>query len=264
MHTKESLIADILALGIMPADIITAHTSLKAIGKIDDREATGAEVLISALQSCIPEGLLVIPSHTYVNIRKDPVFDIRRTMPCIGTLPRVAVEMANRAYELQDKTCIRSFHPSHSVVAFGKNAWDFVKDDRLAQLPMADSGCYDKLYQLGAKILLIGVGLERNTFIHRIDETFCDTYLAEGSIIPLDKYPITGIDYDGSVHPQLARNCNQPAPSRYYPQYQPLLEKAGALRRGKIGDADVLVCDAKKTFDAISKAIQDGFRLVVN
>ena len=263
MHTKESLIADILSLGIKPTDVITAHTSLKAIGRIDDREATGAEVLISALRSCVPEGLLVIPSHTYANILEAPVFDIRRTMPCIGAVPNVAVQLANRAWEREDRTCVRSFHPSHSVVAFGRNARDFVKDDRYAQMPMADNGCYDKLHRLGAKILLIGVGLERNTFIHRIDETFRDTYLAEGSIVPLDKYPVTGIDYDGSVHPRLARNCNQPAPSRCYPQYQQLLEKAGALHFGKIGNADVILCDAKKTFDTVSQAIRSGFRLTV-
>ena len=263
MYTKQSLIADIKSLGIQPADVLTVHTSLKSIGRIDDREATGAEVLISALKSCVPDGLLVIPSHTYANILETPVFDIQRTMPCIGAVPCVAVQMANRAWEHRDNTCIRSFHPSHSVVAFGKDAYDFVKDERSSQMPMADNGCYDKLYHMGGKILLIGVGLERNTFIHRIDETFCDTYLAEGSIAPLDKYPITNIDYDGSVHPRLARNCNQPAPSRYYPQYQSLLEKAGALHYGKIGNASAIVCDARKTFDAISQAIRNGFRLRV-
>ena len=263
MYTTQSLIADIKSLGIQPSDVLTVHTSLKSIGRIDDREATGAEVLISALKSCVPDGLLVIPSHTYANILEDPVFDIQRTMPCIGAVPCAAVALANAAWKRQDKTCIRSFHPSHSVVAFGKDAWNFVKDDRYAQIPMADNGCYDKLHRLGAKILLIGVGLERNTFIHRIDEIFGETYLAAGEIRPLEKYPITGIDYDGTVYPRLARNCNQPAPSRCYPQYQSLLEKAGALHYGKIGNADVMVCDAKKTFDAISQAIQKGFRLCV-
>ena len=261
MHTEQSLIADLQALGILPGDVITAHMSLKSVGTIDTSEKTGAEVVISALKRCVPQGLLAIPSHTYTNLVQEPVFNIRTSEPCIGAVPRVAARMASEAWDQKDRSCIRSSHPSHSVVAFGKEAYAFVKDDRLAETAFPPFGCYGKLLQMSGKILLIGVGLERNSFIHLVDEAFYDDYIAAGRLTPVDKFSVTVIDYDGTARACQMRTTHQPAPSRCYPQYQPLLEQAGALRYGKFGDADVIVCDARKAYDAIFQAVRDGFIL---
>lgn len=252
MYTKKELTKQIKKLGIKPNDIITIHVSLKAVGEIEKCGKTTAEVFIEAVKDTVPDGLLVIPSHTYSNIREVPVFNIRETMPCIGAVPTVAVKMANEAYDKEDKSCVRSFHVSHSVVAFGKGAYEFTRDDSWAKTPMPCFGSYAKLRQYNAKILLVGVGFSSNTFIHMIDE-----YIAPESLSC--EYPITGIDYDGKKHQRYARNCSEPA--HLYPQYQPFLERAKALSYGKIGDADVIVCDAKKTFDTIIKIRQDGFKL---
>ena len=141
MFSEKDIICDIRALGIEDGDLLTVHTSLKAIGEIDGQGKSGAEVVIDALRACVSKGILMIPAHTYQNIRDVPVFDIRRTMPCIGTLPCVAVEMANRAVDMGDKTCVRSMQVSHSVVAFGENAYEFVECDRYVRTrtPMADA-----------------------------------------------------------------------------------------------------------------------------
>ncbi len=254
MYTEQQLTEQIKKLGIKKNDFITVHMSLKSIGDIDTSEKSSAEVFISALKNCVPDGLLVIPSHTYSNIREVPVFNIRETMPCIGAVPTVAVQMANRAYDSGDKTCIRSFHLSHSVVAFGEKAYEFTDDDKNAESPMPEFGCYNKLARYGAKILLVGVGLGNNTIIHAVDEV----------IAPLtDPYPITAIDYDGRKYQRIARNCPGPWPAKCYTQYEPYLEEAGAITRGKIGDADVMVCDAKITVETILNLRKNGFQLTL-
>ena len=82
MYTKEDLKAGILKFGIKKDDLLTFHTSMKAVGKIDAVNSTGADLLIDALSECVPDGLLMIPTHTFRNIREDgPVFDIRRHAP---------------------------------------------------------------------------------------------------------------------------------------------------------------------------------------
>lgn len=55
-------------------------------------------MLIDALRASVFDRILMIPAHTFVNIREKPVFNIRSTKPCIGALPQAAVELANRAY----------------------------------------------------------------------------------------------------------------------------------------------------------------------
>lgn len=248
MHTKESLTRQLQALGIVPTDLLTVHTSLKAVGSIASGKQTGADVLLDALRDCVPDGLLLIPSHTWKNIRETPVFDVRHSVPCIGTMPRVAVERANAAHLAGDSTVIRSLHPAHSVVAFGKNAEAYTYDDRFATTPMPANGSYRKLEQQGGKILLIGVGLTSNTFIHAVDE-FMEP---DGVSAP---YPVTVIDYDGTAYHRQACNCK--GPSAAYEQYRPYLEQAGALRYGKIGDADATLCDAEKTFACICDCFWD-------
>ena len=245
MYTQAYLTEQIRALGVNETDLLTAHTSLKSVGQVCvERGETAAETLISALCDSVKNGLLFIPAHTFSNIRQTPIFDVKNTMPCIGGVPCAAVEMANRAYERGDKTCVRSMHVSHSVVAFGKTAQEYVADDIRAESPVPMFGCYGKLLTLGGKILFIGTNLSNNTFIHAIDE-----YVQpEGMSAP---YEITAVDYEGNKTVRIARNCQ--GPSAKYVGYQPYLEEAGALTFGKIGDANAMLCDAKKCFEVVLK-----------
>lgn len=243
MYEVKKLLEEIKGLGVKENDLLTAHTSLKSVGEIDSTGyRSAAEALIAALKESVKNGLLFLPAHTFSNIREVPVFDIRNTMPCIGGVPCAAVEMANRAYDSGDETCVRSLHVSHSVVAFGKKAKEYVADDVRAESPVPMFGSYGKLLAQGGKILFIGTKLSNNTFIHAIDE-----YLQpEGMSAP---YEITAIDYEGNRTKRIARNCQ--GPSAKYVGYQPYLEEAGALTYGKIGDAECILCDAKKCFEVV-------------
>ncbi len=245
MYTQEGLIKDIKALGVKEDDLLTAHTSLKSIGEIDKGQfPSAAETLVLALKESVKNGLLLIPAHTFSTIRQVPVFDVRNTMPCIGGVPCAAVEMANRAYERGDRTCVRSMHVSHSVVAFGEKAVEYVADDRKAESPVPMFGSYGKLFTQGGKILFIGTKLSNNTFMHMVDE-----YVQpEGMSAP---YEITAVDYEGNRTKRIARNCQ--GPSAKYVGYQPYLDEAGAIVYGKIGDADCMLLDAKKCFEVTVK-----------
>jgi len=242
MYSENDLIRDIRALGIEDGDLLTVHTSLKAIGEIDGNGKSGAETLIDALRACVQKGILMIPAHTYQNIREVPVFDIRRTMPCIGTLPCVAVEMANRAQDKGDRTCVRSMQVSHSVVAFGDGAYEFVECDRHVNTRTPMAGCYGKLYYEGGKILLLGVDLSRNTYIHAIDEHIDATVYGATAV--------TVTDYDGKSWVQEELLTKGPAAATFV-RYKEPLDAVGAIRYGKIGNADSMLIDARKCFDIV-------------
>ena len=245
MYTKESLMNELIAMGIRSDDLLTVHTSLRAVGEIDPAGRTGAHVMIDALRDCVSDGLLVIPSHTFRNIREDgQVFNIRKTMPCIGTLPCVAVELANQAVDSGDFTCIRSMHVSHSVVAFGKSAREFTEADRYTKTRTPITGSYGKLYHMGGKILLLGVDLSRNTFIHMVDECIDDTVY--GSVV------IEVTDYDGTVGQREELITRGPAAASFV-RYQQPLEAAGAIVHGKIGDASSMLVDARKCFETVMR-----------
>lgn len=233
--TQKELTAQLAVLGIRKTDVLTVHTSLKSIGPIEAATPDTAGVLIAALRDAVADGLLLIPSHTYANVREVPVFDARRTMPCIGAVPCRAVELANEAYDRGDRTIVRSLHPDHSLVAFGRDAAAFTAGDASAASPMPPCGCYRKLPAAKAKILFIGVGLERNTFVHAVDEELHPEELGGAN-------PVTVIDCAGTVTPRVSRNCH--GPSRKYAGYEPFLREAGALTYGTLGEAKAILCDA--------------------
>lgn len=242
MFTENDLIRDIKSLGVKESDLLTVHTSLKAIGEIDSGDRSGAEVVLDALRACVKDGILMIPAHTYQNIREIPVFDIRKTMPCIGTLPRVAVEAANRAVDSGDRSCVRSLQVSHSVVAFGKRAYEFVECDRSVNTRTPMAGCYGKLYYEGGKILLLGVDLSRNTYIHAIDEHIDATVYGATAV--------TVTDYDGNSWVQEELLTKGPAAATFV-RYKDALDAAGATVYGRVGDAECMLIDARKCFDVV-------------
>lgn len=252
MYTEDQLLEQIRALGVQSADTLIVHTSLKAIGPIDTAVKSGAEVLIGALKRAVADGLLLIPAFTFANIRQTPVFDIQNTQPCVGAVPCVAVMLANRAYQNGDRTCVRSFHVSHSVVAFGADAYEYTDEDRHSKSPTPFVGSIGKLYERDAKILLVGVDMTKTTFIHAVDE-----YLEpQGMSAP---YPITAIDYDGTQTMRQARNCQ--GPSRKYSIYEPYLKEMGGISYGRLGDAETRLLSARKCFDTVAAYRESVFKL---
>ena len=63
---------------------------------------------------------------------------------------------------------IRSDHPARSVAAWGKEAEYLVSNHDLSNI-FGDDSPIGKLYQLDAKVLLIGVGYDKNTSLHLAD-----------------------------------------------------------------------------------------------
>src|SRR6185437_9816625 len=102
--------------------------------------------------------LLVLPTHTWSYIKADnPRFYVDQSPSCIGILPEL---FRNRP------GVVRSWHPTHSVAALGQDAVEFTKDDHLFDTPCARGSAWWKLLDRRATILLVGVDLKRNTFIH--------------------------------------------------------------------------------------------------
>lgn len=248
MYSKSDLIRHIKALGIQSTDTIMVHTSLKSIGVIDSEGKTSAEIYIEALKECVSDGLLLIPTHTWATIREDGhEFNVRTSLPCIGAVPTVAVHLAAQAHDTGRTDCIRSLHPTHSVVAFGKRAAEYVSGDTSAQTPAPRSGCFGKLYEEDAKILLVGVNQGRNTFFHAVDEYLdIPNRLCDAPIHP------TVRDYEGNVIPRtLFRHSS--SMSDFFMNYEAYLEHKEAVAFGRIGDALVRVCDARKCTHAIAE-----------
>jgi aminoglycoside 3-N-acetyltransferase len=150
------------------------------------------------------------------------------------------VELANQAYDVGQTHCVRSRHPSHSIVAFGNRARDYIRWDEDRFTPCPWDGCTGRLYAEGGKILLVGVDHSVNSFFHAVDE-----FLALPNRMRPNARCFTTRDSDGSCTQGMYYVHTGPF-SEYYENYAPYLLHTGAVTEGKLGDARVRLCDAVK------------------
>ena len=251
MLTKQDIFAFLEKMGIRHTDTVTIHAALRKVVEIEN----GADVLIDGLKEYLSEGLLLVPTHTWANVNpKNPVFDVRQTVPCIGTLAKVA------AFR---KDGIRSLHPTHSMAAFGKNARDYIAGEEKSHTPAPVGGALSRLYDAQGKVLLLGIGHERNTYLHAVDEMIdVKNRIAEKG------FDATVIDWDGreipcpDYHPHEVHGlpADVSGCSEYYPNYKKAFEDAGAVHYGMLGNALCYVCDVKKMTDRMIKIWKNADR----
>lgn len=239
MFHKEELQEQIKTMGITPSDTVLMHTSMRAVGEVEN----GAHGVIDAFRDYLSDGLFLVPTHTWANVnREQPVYDVRSTVPCIGALPRAAAFRTDG---------IRSLHPTHSIWAIGKGAAEYVKKEENAPTPGTPGYAWDRLAEVNAKILLVGVGHDKNTFIHAVEEV---------ADIPdrlqRDPYEVTIYDWYGNVHRHLyaGHYCSKSTDvSRQFVNFEKPLVALGAQKSGRLGNAEVRIVDAKKCRDIILK-----------
>ena len=238
MLTKHDIWKFMEENGVRRDDKITIHTSLRAIGPVEN----GADGLIDALKEYLDQGLLLIPTHTWDEVCKaHPYYDVCTSVPCIGTLAKIAAFRPDG---------VRSLHPTHSVAAFGIDAYDYVKGEETCASPGPVGSCLSRLYEENGKVLLIGVGHNRNTYLHTVDERLCipDRLNPEG-------YVITIRDWNGKelesppFHGH--RSAHTDDVSQFYPNYREAFEYTGAVSYAKLGNALVYCCDVRKMTDTV-------------
>ena len=244
MLTKQELIHQIHSLGIQPTDRVLIHSSLRSIGPMEN----GADGLIEAFQECLQEGMLFIPTHTWAEVNQPPhVYDVKASVPCIGTLPKVAA-FRQDGY--------RSLHPTHSLWGWGKGVEAFLSGEDQAQTPATPGGAWDRLADIGVKILLIGVGLDKNTFIHSVEEVAnISDRLKE------ETYDVTIHDYQGNVqvHPYHRHFCSRSRDvSVQYVNFEKPLVYHNAMTYGYLGNAQVRIVDAAKCKEVLLRIFQNA------
>lgn len=173
---KKDIIDGINNVGIVNGDTVMVHTSLSSMGFVCGGPQTVIEALLEIIGS---DGTIMMPTQSWKNLDPEagvhweepkewwqtirenwPAYDKKITPT--NTMGAVAEMFRNWPGVL------RSDHPARSVAAVGKNAEYLTKDHNLSNI-FGIGSPIDKLYQLNGKVLLIGVGYDKNTSIHLAD-----------------------------------------------------------------------------------------------
>ncbi len=141
----------------------------------------GAETLVRALLAAVSEeGTLVVPTQTWKNL--DPERGVH------GDIPEAWYPTLREHWPAYDPAitpslnmgilaetvrlwpgAVRSAHPARSFAALGANASDLMAEHSL-ESPTGEGSPLAKLYDLGAYVLLLGVGHDKNTSLHLAED----------------------------------------------------------------------------------------------
>ena len=171
--TVDSLVADFRRLGIGEGDIVIVHSSLSALGWV----AGGAQAVIEALLDTVGSaGTIVMPTQS--GQLSDPaawsdppvppawVPVIRASLPAYDPYltPTRSMGQVVECFR-QHRQTLRSAHPTASFAANGAKASAIIGSHPLTP-SLGESSPLGRLYDLDAKVALIGVGHARNTSLH--------------------------------------------------------------------------------------------------
>lgn len=173
---KKDILDGLQRVGIAEGDSVMVHMSLGQMGFV----CGGSQIVIEALLQVVgTEGTIMMPTQTWKNLDPEtgvhweepeewwqtirenwPAYDKRITPT--NTMGAVAEMFRNWP------GAFRSDHPARSVAAVGKNAEYFTRDHDLSNI-FGIGSPVDKLYRMNGKVLLIGVGYDKNTSLHLAD-----------------------------------------------------------------------------------------------
>ena len=247
MYTKQDLINDLIKIGVKKNDTLLVHSSMKSIGEV----VGGADTVLDAFIDYLEDGLLIFPTHSWMTMKDDHLRFDRKTEPsCVGLLTNMFMKRPE---------VYRSYHPTHSVAAKGKDALSYIAGEEKITTPCGRQGCYGKLVDRKAKILFLGCSLSKNTFIHGVEE-WADV---KGRLMTeVTKYEI--ITDEGIVINNMLRHGAKIEPSQYYDKMEPVFMEKGVATKGKIGDATSYLCDAVGVCETVTDVINHGIDMFQN
>ncbi|KMS73671.1 hypothetical protein ACM01_17780 [Streptomyces viridochromogenes] len=231
--TGKDLRAGFEELGLPTSAVVIVHASLSAFGHVDG----GPAAVLDALRDHLgPEGTVVVPAFTGDAVR-DPhpgagpdagaeVDADRAAVPLFhDELPTLMGALPTAL--LTDPDRLRSSHPQASVAAVGARAQEITERQPFAYAVGRDSP-FDRLHALSAHILLLGVGHNRNSFLHYAE-----------SLIPnhrrkLRRFPYVVAGERVWVEVPDVGDDN----GRHFPGVGEEAEREGLVRVGRIGAAE--------------------------
>lgn len=249
--TPKSLIDKLEILGLSKGEVLFVHSSWQ---KNNGFSGTPAE-FIKAIQSVITQsGVLMMPSLTYQNestkafLERDGVLNVRRSPSRMGLL----TEVFRRNREVR-----RSLSPTHSILAWGGRAEEFLRDHEKAEVPFGRGTPFEKLLQENGKILTVDAPFSTITFTHFLEDRI-------STMLPFPLYEeavrqgVT-IDYAGNrINVPVKVISDRANELRREKRLVDELESRRLIRRRRVGNIQLLLLNAKDMTDCVDRMVEKG------
>lgn len=149
-------------IGIAKGDLIMVHSSLSALGYVQGGPSSIVDTLMDVITR---NGTILMPAYPFQgsmleHFSSKPVFQVSEDKSYMGAITEY----------FRTKADVRSFHPSHSIAVWGKDADWFVKDHHLDDSPFGKKSPFYKVYKRKGKVLCVGSDIGQVTVYHIVED----------------------------------------------------------------------------------------------
>jgi len=158
-RANTELSADLESIGIRAGDCLIVHCTFKSL---KDSGATPKNVIDGLLNALGSNGTLMMPTFTY---SYSGIYNVIPFNP--RTTPGYANGILSETFRCRHGI-LRSAHPTYSIAVIGKHA-EFLTSQRELCSPLGRGSSFEDALMLNTKILLLGIGNNRNSMIHHVE-----------------------------------------------------------------------------------------------
>ena len=219
--TRTQIVDALRELGLRAGDIVFVHSSLSSMGRVEG----GADAVVDALLDVLgPQGTLAVPTFVFSHSHEDdPVFNPANDPSEMGQISEAARTRPGTR---------RSHHMIHSVGALGPRAEEITAHHGATNF--AGDSPFWKLYEMDARILLLGVPYLRSTFFHVIETLVQVTYRGSKGLVE------ERIRHEDGTERPLLRRISKREPAEIendFNKFGSLLEERGLSKVQAVGNA---------------------------
>jgi aminoglycoside 3-N-acetyltransferase len=233
---------------ISESDTLLVHSNFKP-----DSGFQGAPLdLVNALVELIGEkgNLLMVSlpfrgaAYDYLALGKG--FNVKKTLSMMG----LVTEMFRRR-----EGTLRSLHPTHPVLAYGRNAKWLVADHERCLYPCGPGSPFEKFYQLKGKILFYDVSFGSITFFHFVEDMLKDR-------LPFPVYSdrlfsVSAVDASGETCGIQTYAFNKDV-RRMAEKLEAEMARQGKIRHGRVGNSRFCLVTAEDVVACFTAMVETG------
>lgn len=232
--------ARLAQVGISEGDTLLVHSNFKPDSGFKGTPLDVVNVLADVIG---PQGNLLMVSIPFRGAACDylllnKTFNAQKTVSMMG----LVTEMFRRR-----PGTLRSLHPTHPVLAWGKDAEWLVADHENCIYPCGPGSPFDKFRQLNGKILFFDVRFGAITFFHYVEDAIKERL--PFSVYDERLFSATVIDGNGQKRCVKTYAFNKAIP-RSAKKLELEMRRQGMLKTGRVGNsrfmlvtaADVIAC----------------------
>jgi aminoglycoside 3-N-acetyltransferase len=216
---------------------IILHSSTSNIGKIEGGVVKLTDLLLSKID--LTSYTLLAPALPFLGSMKEyldglDAFDLNSAKNAMGYI-------SNQI--MKKEGCLRSMHPTHSVIAIGKDAGFYTEGHEHCKTPFCVNSPYHKITAKNGKILMFGVDLNSVTNFH-VYEDIIKEYLPF-EVYTKDTYRINCMSSDKEFIVETKAHNKFLSAKRDCELARKYLIKNNYIQTYQIGDSKISLLDSK-------------------